>query len=262
MEEEFTHHNSIARQVAFKSVDVFEALVPNVFADQIVGKLLRPQKRRMHTDDENFFVIGAIEDANFAARGNALMGAPEIVVVQFFVAGCLERMDVATLGIDAGHHVLDGAVFSGGVHCLKNQQERPPVLRVKLFLHVTEQAYASLQDVFSMLFALDPIGVGGVVVLQPEFFPFYDAVFFDDPRRFLQLFPVFHGLGSVVQTYGSEQRAEAPSEGGETVVGGEAGCAGQGNDAIQSQNVQRVISANGDLDARHSPAELDSGGGV
>jgi hypothetical protein len=31
--------------------------------------------------------------------------------------------NLAALGIDAGHDVTDGAVLSGRVHCLKDQQE-------------------------------------------------------------------------------------------------------------------------------------------
>src|SRR6266581_1614235 len=110
----------------------------------MVGELLRPQKRRMHADDENFFVIGAVEDANLAARRNAFVGAPEVVVVQFFVAWRLERVDIAALRVYTGHHMLDGAVFPGSVHGLKNQQERPAILGIKFFLHVTEQAYTPL----------------------------------------------------------------------------------------------------------------------
>ena len=46
----------------------------------------------------------------------------------------LETGDVASLGVHAGHDVLDQAVFAGGVHGLKDQQDRPLVLRVKFFL--------------------------------------------------------------------------------------------------------------------------------
>ena len=31
--------------------------------------------------------------------------------------------NLATLRIDAGHHMLDGAVFTGSVQCLKYQQQ-------------------------------------------------------------------------------------------------------------------------------------------
>ena len=37
--------------------------------------------------------------------------------------GMLEAEDLAALRIDAGHHVPDGAVFSGRIHRLKDQQD-------------------------------------------------------------------------------------------------------------------------------------------
>src|SRR6266478_7283461 len=118
----------------------------------------------MDADDENFFVIGAVEDADLSPLGDTLVSPPKIFVVQFLAAGRLERKDLAALGVHARHYMLDDAVFSGGIHGLKNQQQRPAILGIKFFLHVTEQAYTTLQDVFSVLFALDPICVGGIAV--------------------------------------------------------------------------------------------------
>ena len=123
----------------------------------------------------------------FPALGDALVGPPEIVVIEFLTAGRLERVDIATLRVHAGHHVLDGAVFPCGVHGLKNQQQRPAILRVEFLLHVAEQAHTIFQDVFGVLLAFDAVRIGGVEVLQPEFLAFGDAVTLDDSRGFLQL---------------------------------------------------------------------------
>lgn len=57
-----------------------------------------------------------------------------------------------------------------------------------------------------MLFALDPVGIGGIDVREPEFVAFCDAVAIDDAGRFLQVFPMFHCSGSVVQTERPELR--------------------------------------------------------
>jgi len=43
----------------------------------------------------------------------------------------LETEYLATLGINAGHDVLDGAVLSRGVHGLKNQQQGIIIAGVK-----------------------------------------------------------------------------------------------------------------------------------
>src|SRR6267378_2087093 len=165
MQKKLEDYNTVARQVAFESVDIFVALVPDMFGDQLVRQLLRPQKRRMHAHDENFLVIRTVEDAYLSARRNALMSAPEILVIQFLVAERLERVDVATLQVHTGHDVLDRAVFSGGIHGLKDQQQCPAVLSIEFFLHVAKQAYTSLQNVFAVLFAFDSVRVGGVVIL-------------------------------------------------------------------------------------------------
>ncbi len=115
--------------------------------------------------------------------------------------------------------MFDRAIFSRGIHGLKNQQQSPAILRIKLFLHVAEQAHTSLQDVLGVLFGLDSVGVSGIKVREPEVFASCDAVAFNDPRCFFQVLAMFHDSGSVVQTCDSEQRAEAPTESGEAVVG-------------------------------------------
>ena len=50
---------------------------------------------------------------------------------QVLGAGLLEAEDLAALRVDAGHDVLDGAVLAGGVHRLKNQQQRVAVWSVE-----------------------------------------------------------------------------------------------------------------------------------
>ena len=41
--------------------------------------------------------------------------------------GCFEAEHLAALGIHARHHMADRAVFAGGVHALKDQQQRPVI---------------------------------------------------------------------------------------------------------------------------------------
>lgn len=74
-------------------------------------------------------------------------------------------MDVASLWVDAGHDVLDGAVFPGGVHGLKDEQQRPAVLRVKHFLEVAEAGDAVFEQTLRGVLVLDAIRVVGVVIV-------------------------------------------------------------------------------------------------
>src|SRR5439155_26601071 len=108
----------------------------------------------MHADDENFFVIRAIENADLAARRDALVGAPEILVVQFFVAGRLERVDVAALRIHAGHYVFDGAVFPAGFIALKINRKRQRIWGLSFSLHAIKRAYGLFRMFSTFCFPL------------------------------------------------------------------------------------------------------------
>ena len=59
----------------------------------------------------------------------------------------LKTMDLAALRIDAGHHMLDGAVFAGGIHALENNQHGIAVRRIKKILQ-----RAHLRDVLAKYF--------------------------------------------------------------------------------------------------------------
>jgi hypothetical protein len=43
------------------------------------------------------------------------------MMIEFLETRMLETKNLAALGINAGHHVLDGTVFSRRVHRLKNE---------------------------------------------------------------------------------------------------------------------------------------------
>ena len=88
----------------------------------------------MHAGNQNLLVIGSVENADPAAFRKIPGGAPEKVVLQFTGAGMLEAEDLATLRIDPGHHVPDGAVFSRRIHGLENQQHGMAIGRVEQLL--------------------------------------------------------------------------------------------------------------------------------
>ena len=88
----------------------------------------------MHADDQYLLVVGSVEDADPPAFRQIARGAPEKIVLQFRGAWMLEAEHLAALGIDPGHDVADGAVFSRRIHGLKDQQERITIGRVKKLL--------------------------------------------------------------------------------------------------------------------------------
>ena len=97
---------------------------------KLVRKPLAAENLRMHANDQHFLVIGTIEDADPPAFGQTARGAPEKIVLQLLGARLFETEHLAALRIDSGHDVPDGAVLAGGVHRLKNQQQRIAVGRV------------------------------------------------------------------------------------------------------------------------------------
>ena len=119
----------------------------------------------MHADDEHLLVVGAVEDADVAARGQTHRGAPQEVVVDLVRRRNLERVHLAALRVDAGHDVLDGAVLARRVHRLEDDEERPTVVGVEARLQVSEQFHAARQELARLLLLeVQPAGVAGVVV--------------------------------------------------------------------------------------------------
>ncbi len=92
----------------------------------------------MDADDEDLFVIGAIEDADAPPLGQACRRPPQEIVIEIGGAWMLEAEDLAALRVDAGHDVLDHAVLAGRVHRLKDQQQGVPVVRVEQILALGE----------------------------------------------------------------------------------------------------------------------------
>jgi hypothetical protein len=109
--------------------------------------------------------MGAVEDADAAALRQRDHAAPEEIVVEFLRRRLLERGDLAALRVDALEHALDRTVLAGGVHALEDQQQRPAVLRVELFLEIV-QALAVGFDDLRRLFLVEAALLVGLVRLQ------------------------------------------------------------------------------------------------
>ena len=84
----------------------------------------------MHTNDQHLVIVGAVKDPDAPVFTSTLGSAPQKIVFQFRRARLFETEHLATLGINAGHHVPDGSILAGGVHGLKNKQHRIAIGRV------------------------------------------------------------------------------------------------------------------------------------
>ena len=95
--------------------------------------------------------------------GSAHRRAPEKIVVEFLRARRLERMHLAALRIDAGHHVLDDAVLAGRIHRLEHDQHRPAVLRVEPLLQIGEALDVRLEHLLGLVLVdIEACGVARV----------------------------------------------------------------------------------------------------
>src|SRR5262249_44357879 len=130
VEKKFSNDYAIPRQILFKIADVFETMFPNLLTYEFWRQLLPRHEFRMHADDEHLFVVTAIKDSNVSAVRQTFHAPPEVIMIQVLCRWRFERIDLTSLRIHAGHHMLDGAIFACCVHCLKNQEHSPLVLCV------------------------------------------------------------------------------------------------------------------------------------
>ena len=88
-----------------------------------VRQIARPQQSVVDPHDQHILVVRTVENADIAAARHLCVVAPEKFVIQFLLAGMLERRHLAALGIDAAHHMLDGAVLARRIPRLEDQQQ-------------------------------------------------------------------------------------------------------------------------------------------
>ncbi len=139
----------------------------DVLGDQPGRKLLLVQQFRMHPRHQAFLVIRAIEDADAAPLRQRNRAAPHEIMIEFVRGRLLERMDVAALRVDALEYALDRAVLARGVHALEDQQQRPAVLGVQLFLKIVQPLPVGLENLAGLVLVETALLVG-LVRLQME----------------------------------------------------------------------------------------------
>src|SRR2546429_5478906 len=79
-----------------------------------------------------------------------------------FAGRCLERIRLAPHRIHTCHDMFDDAVFTRRVHALKNKQDRPLILGIKLALQVGKLFQALLQGRSGPLLRSNAASIGGI----------------------------------------------------------------------------------------------------
>ena len=103
-----------------------EEFLPAVPEDPVGHLIVLPEVQDLHC--QYIFIVAAVEDGNAAPGRQMLYHPPEVVMGEFFGARLFEAVHHHTLGIEPAHHMLDGAVLTGGVHGLEhNHNPLPPI---------------------------------------------------------------------------------------------------------------------------------------
>src|SRR2546429_8716956 len=85
-----------------------------------------------------------------------------------FAGRCLERIRLAPHRIHTCHDMFDDAVFTRRVHALKNKQDRPLILGIKLALQVGKLFQALLQGRSGPLLRSNAASIGGIATVLAE----------------------------------------------------------------------------------------------
>src|ERR1700730_3386164 len=165
VEEEFQDHDAVAREITLDRRNILKPLAPDVSGDLLGRYPLLLQQFRMHPRHQAFFIMGAIEDADMAARRQRDHVTPHEIMIKLMRRRLLERMNLTALRIDAVEDGLDGAVLAGRIHSLKNQQQRPAILCVKLFLKVLQPSPVGFEDLFTLVLIEAALLIG---LVRPE----------------------------------------------------------------------------------------------
>jgi hypothetical protein len=122
----------------------------------------------MDPNHQHLFIVTSVEDTDPTPFGKGGADSPEEIVVQFPLGGLLERRHLAPLRIDPPQDCPDGGIFPGCVHGLKDQEDTPPIVGIKLPLQVVQAIDRVFQIVLELLFSRSPLRWSGGRLANPE----------------------------------------------------------------------------------------------
>jgi dTMP kinase len=157
VQEEFENSDVILAEHLFEVVDLCVTLGPLRLRDEIVD-----------SNDEDVFILGAVENPDVADRRDCFVNSPKKIVRGLFGGGLLERSDVATLRIDAGHYVADGAVFPRRIEALQDDEEGALFLGIEAILQFIELLEGFFEGGLGLVAFFPTEGVVGVPLREVE----------------------------------------------------------------------------------------------
>jgi hypothetical protein len=185
VEEELENDRAVVGEMMLKPVDIGIALGPEIIVDSGTRNALGCDQFGVDLYHENFLVVGTIENTNAAALGDCAGISPEEVMAELFGRGVLEAGDLATLRIEARHDMFDGAVLTCGIHCLKNDEDRPLIGGVEAVLDCGKCGDVLRKHIFgeSFAFCFGEPGIAipaGVIILEVDGFVVRNTPEIDD----------------------------------------------------------------------------------
>ena len=108
--------------MALEGVDRLVALLPEALVARAGRQLLALEPLRVDAHGDDLLVVGAVEDRDASARREGLGRAPQEVVAEFLVEGCLNETTSTPVGFtpDITWH---RPVLAGGIHRLEHDQQ-------------------------------------------------------------------------------------------------------------------------------------------
>jgi hypothetical protein len=83
VQKELDDNDTVVNQILLEVVDLLEAPPPDTLVLKFGRELLAGEEFGVHPYDQDFFIVGTVENPDAAARRQGLEVAPEIIVVQF-----------------------------------------------------------------------------------------------------------------------------------------------------------------------------------
>ena len=105
----------------------------------------------MDADDENFRVVRAVKNDDCPSLREVASGAPEEIMPELGRTRMAVTEDIAALRVDTGHHVLDAAVFSGGIHGLEDDEQGMSIGGVEQLLLSTRPCNVLVHELLVLL---------------------------------------------------------------------------------------------------------------
>ena len=99
VEKQLQNDDILVRQVTLEMSDIGQPFIPE--AGSIWVKPTGSDEIGMNAGNQNVFVVAAIEDGNFTARGGHQMDPPKIVPFFRWTGWCLEGRDMKALRVQA-----------------------------------------------------------------------------------------------------------------------------------------------------------------